>query len=311
MPKSIPKVAIITRTKNRPEFLARAIKSVLDQSYKDFVHVILNDGGDRDVVENILSKHPDERRVVVHNTTSAGLVKALNQAVKAAESEFIAILDDDDAWHSSRLAVGVANLDDRQAKANVVPMEIVVEDITAEGAPHEVDRKPHPESWCGEISLFKQAHKNYLSNGALMYTRELYDQLGGYDEELPTAEDWDFGIRLLCLTDVEQVISQNALVYYHQRPEVKDDRLGNSVHAGVREQERAIMILRNRYLRRDLEKGVFGVGYLMNSIENDLVNVVRIEGHINRAIDSLKQSHDQPKKGLFSRVASRVKRSFR
>lgn len=283
MSKKRPTVAIITRTKNRPLFLERAIKSVLAQSEQDFVHVILNDGGNRLDVENVLAKYPDDRRTVIHNKSSVGLVQALNQAISAADSEYVCILDDDDAWHKDRILLGREAIVQHKSVASVVPMEIVVEDVNEKGGINEVERLPHPESWSGEVSLYKQAHRNFLSNGAIMYKRSVYNELGGYDEGLATAEDWDFGIRLMLKYDVEQVLSDVALVYYHQRPNVKDDNIGNSVHAGVREQERTIMALRNSYLRKDLAKGKLGVGFLMNDIEQNLNNVVRLEGHINRA----------------------------
>lgn len=285
---TLPKIAIITRTKNRPFFLERCIQSVQAQTYKDYIHVILNDGGDKKAVEAILQKYPDAHRKVIHNSKSVGLVKALNQAIKAVDSEYIAILDDDDAWHKDRLKLGLEAIVEQNAAASVVSMEIVIEDITVDGIIKEISRQPHPESWTGEVSLYKQAHRNYLSNGAVMYARSLYNELDGYDESLRTAEDWDFGIRLLIQQDAAQVMSDIALVYYHQRPDVQDSDLGNSVKAGVRVQEQTITILRNRYLRNDIQKGVFGIGYIMNASEEALNNVVRIEGHINRASEDVK-----------------------
>ena len=277
---SIPKVAIITRTKNRPQFLERSIRSVLSQSYSDFIHVIFNDGGDESIVEGILSRNPDPRRLVIHNKLSIGLSAALNKAIRASESEYVCILDDDDAWNEDRLRVDLETLQRRNGVASVVPMEIVVESIDEHDVIVEVERIAHPESWSGEISLFKQAHKNYLSNGAIMYKRSIYEELNGYDDTLATAEDWDFGIRLMLKYNVEQVITPKALVYYHQRPDAKNDA-GNSVHAGVREQERVITEIRNRYLRKDIQSGVFGIGYIMNHSEQESINLVRIEGHIN------------------------------
>ena len=52
---SIPKVAIITRTKDRSKFLERAVQSVLQQTMKDYVHVILNDGGAKNEVNKLLA----------------------------------------------------------------------------------------------------------------------------------------------------------------------------------------------------------------------------------------------------------------
>lgn len=317
----VPSVAIITRTKNRPQFLERAIKSVLSQTYDDFIHVILNDGGDKAEVEQITSRNPDSRRLVIHNKQSVGLARALNQAIQASRSTHISILDDDDAWHQDRLKLGMETTNYRDALATTVPMEIVVEDINEKGEISEVDRMPHPESWSGELSLFKQAHKNYLSNGAIMYKRSVYDELNGYDEDLLTAEDWDFGIRLLMKCNVEQVISDEALVYYHQRPTVKDTNIGNSVHAGVREQERTTMMLRNNYLRKDFQKGVFGIGYIMNHSEQELINLVRLEGHVNRSNATSEEKiitrvHEDIQrvlhsKQLYQKIKRKISKTFR
>jgi hypothetical protein len=49
-------VGIVTRTKNRPILLERSIRSVLSQTYGNWVHIIVNDGGDRNALETILSK---------------------------------------------------------------------------------------------------------------------------------------------------------------------------------------------------------------------------------------------------------------
>lgn len=299
MSKTNPKVAIITRTKNRPEFLKRAIESVKRQTYKDYVHVILNDGGDKKAVEKAVSGLSGDKYQLIHNKDSVGITPALNQAIKASKSEYIAILDDDDAWHPDRLKLSVETLESKGAVASVSPMEIVVEDVGGNGEIREVSRSPHPESWTGEVSLYKQAHRNFLSNGAIFYKRSVYDELGGYDEALAVAEDWDFGIRLMLKYDVEQVTSDKALVYYHQRPEVKDEILGNSVHAGVCEQERSIMRVRNKHLREDIAKGVFGVGFIMNDSEQNLINVVRLEGHVNYQADRVQRELEESLKNYL------------
>jgi len=301
--KKRPITAIITRTKNRPILLERAIKSVLAQTSKDYIHVILNDGGDKAAVEKVLAAYPDKNRKVIHNKKSIGLVGALNKAIKATDSEFIAILDDDDMWHPARLERSLDVIENRSALATVVPMEIVIEEIN-DSIVNEIERTPHPESWSGEVNLYRQAHRNFLSNGAVHYSRSLYEKLGGYDEMLPAAEDWDFGIRLLLEVDVEQVQSKEALVYYNQRPAIGRGDLGNSVHAGVLEQERAINIVRNKFLRDEIRRGSLGIGYIMNDTEQSLQNVVRIEGHVNRSIEILKSVVRKEKRRTLAQVMS-------
>lgn len=284
----IPKVAIITRTKGRIMLLERAIQSIEKQTFSDYIHVIFNDGGDKKAVEALAKKYGNKSRVVIHSNISIGLTRALNQAIRAANSTYIAILDDDDTWAPERLEKTVTYLDATGEKAVVVKMDTIIEDVR-DGEIHTLSQSLHPESGEGEISLFKQCHRNYLSNGAITYRRDVYEELGGYDETLPVGEDWDFGIRLLLKYDVGFLRTEPPLTFYHQRPNQQGTD-GNSVHARVEQQEKTITVLRNRYLREDLKAGKLGVGYIMNNLEHDEVTVVRLERHINYCFEQFKHS---------------------
>ena len=48
------RVAVITRTMDRPMFLERALASVAKQTFRDYVHVVVNDGGDNDAVKSAI-----------------------------------------------------------------------------------------------------------------------------------------------------------------------------------------------------------------------------------------------------------------
>lgn len=279
-----PIFAIITRTKDRGVLFERAIKSVANQTYKNYVHIILNDGGDKNAVEKVLQKYSDKNRIVIHNKQSVGIVPALNQAIRASKSDYVTILDDDDQWSPERLEVSKKYIEDHpEYDAHVVKMDTVIESIE-NGKIVKKKAFLHPESGEGEISLYKQCIRNYISNGVVTYTRKIYDTLGGYDESLSIGEDWDFGVRLLMLQDVGMVSSGPSLVYYHQRPE-EDGNLENSTHGLF---EVLINQLRNKYLRLDLENGRYGVGMIMNQEEYDLQKIVRLEGHVNHVGEEIR-----------------------
>lgn len=302
--KHIPKVAIITRTKNRPLLLERAIKSVEKQNYDNYVHVIFNDGGDRKQLEALLRKYPNDRRVVVHSQKTISYTAALNRAIKSVESDYVAILDDDDSWPVERLEKTIPYLDLSGDVAVVVKMDIIVEEIVGSKI-RKISQTLHPESGEGEISLFKQCHKNYLSNGVVTYRRSVYAELGGYDESLEVGEDWEFGIRLLLKYDVAFLREEPVLFFYHQRPR-QTGVDGNSVHASVLQQERAINHIRNRFLRQDMNSGKFGVGYIMNNLEQEEIMVRRIESHMNYCSDQIKQYIDR--RTLSGRLARRMRK---
>lgn len=300
-----PKVAVITRTKDRGELLARALASVDAQTYENYIHVVINDGGDRRKVEDIIAKHPNSRRIVIHNDISEGPVKSLNRAIRATKSDYITAVDDDDSCSPYMLERHVKTILELNAAASSIPLDVIEEEINANGDLHEIRRYKYEYSWCGEISLFKQCRANYLPLCSLMYRRSIFDELGGYDESLELAEDWDFGLRLLQYYDVEQVISDSGLYNYHRRANAPG-ALRNNVY-DLRRKERTINQIRNKHLREDLKKGVFGIGYIMNNAEYDLTNVIRIEGHINRTKEDILSEARFGRKVSLKKITGRLK----
>lgn len=96
------KVSIITRTKNRPALLVRAIYSVLSQTHEDWELIIINDGGNKKCVEEVILKFAsslNNRLHIVHHEVSKGMEAASNAGLKLATGDFLIIHDDDDAWH--------------------------------------------------------------------------------------------------------------------------------------------------------------------------------------------------------------------
>ncbi len=80
----------------------------------DWVHVIVNDGGEPAEVDRLVAERADRyagRCHVVHNNTSRGMEAASNQGVEASSSQFIAIHDDDDAWRPEFLRKTVAYME--------------------------------------------------------------------------------------------------------------------------------------------------------------------------------------------------------
>lgn len=107
MNKQKPKIAVITRTKNRAVLLARAAESVLGQKTENLVWVVVNDGGDKSDVETVVDdfrKKSDNDAVVIHNEISAGMEAASNIGIAASASDYIVIHDDDDSWEPGFLS---------------------------------------------------------------------------------------------------------------------------------------------------------------------------------------------------------------
>lgn len=302
MKKTIPRVAIITRTRDRGILLERAIQSVHNQTMQDFVHVIINDAGDPGVVDTLIEKYKPlikGRVKVVHNKSSNGMEAASNKAIRSVESMFIAIHDDDDTWHPDFLKMTTEYLEATGDKGVVVTTDKIDEEIV-DG---NTIKKINQARWLPDvrtIGLYRQCLDNYATPITFLYRREVYDELGGYDETLPVAGDWDFALRFLLKHDIYYLLTKEALAYYHHRAST-DGVNQNSVflNNGLLHEQKINTIM-NKYLRSELEKGTLGLGYLISSVHeqksmvnninrhvSELIdtNVVRLEGHINYTSD--------------------------
>ena len=73
-----PTVAIIVRTKNRPQFLTRALANIAEQTYQDYAVYVVNDGGDRAEAERIVTASPVADKTTLLHTDGIGMEAASN-----------------------------------------------------------------------------------------------------------------------------------------------------------------------------------------------------------------------------------------
>lgn len=97
------KVTVLMSVYNEKENdLRKAIESILNQSYKRFEFLIINDGKDKKI-DNIIKSYNDNRIKLVNNSENIGLAKSLNKGLKIAKGEYIVRMDSDDISHIDRI----------------------------------------------------------------------------------------------------------------------------------------------------------------------------------------------------------------
>lgn len=246
------KVAIITRTKNRTLFLKRAIESVLGQSYRDWVHVVVNDGGDAGALDALLESYHEQyagRLVTVHLETSEGMQNAANRGLEAAESEFVSIHDDDDTWEPSFLETLTAYLDEQGPDSRyqgVVSMSTkVTEKVEGGEAIHVVNREDYIP--LREVSLFRIGYENPFPPIALLYRRKVHEVIGYFNQRYDYAGDLDFNVRFLMQYEIGVI--QSKLANYHWRTETDNAVYENTVTGQSEKHSRLLNELLNDYLR--------------------------------------------------------------
>lgn len=244
--------------------LPRARKSVEDQTYKDFVWVIVNDVGAKDYVEEN-AKAAEAAGVnvkVVHRESSTGMESASNAGIQSTDCELFVIHDDDDSWAPDFLGSSVAFLDSHPEYVAVTCHSNAVYESIENDHIKVLKTEPYNEH-LQSIQLADMVLENSFAPISLLVRREIYDEIGGYDESLPVLGDWDFNLRVLLKGDMG--LLPRTLANYHIRETVSKDQIvyGNSITAGMNIHQLQDAKYRNLKIRQDLERGEFGLGHLL------------------------------------------------
>jgi len=291
-----PAVAIITRTLDRPMFLRRALESVASQTFTDYVHVIVSDGGDIErtkmTIEETDCAH--HKIVLVDNVVNRGMEAASNIGIRSVDSEYIVIHDDDDTWEPDFLEKTVAFLDGpkRRNYAGVITQSTYVsEEVTPTGilihgtAPYQ--------GWVENVHIMEMAIQNFFPPIAFLFRRDIYEKIGGYNEDYPVLGDWDFNLRFLMESDIGMI--HEPLANYHHRDRGDASLFGNSVIAGRDKHLEYSAVVRNRFARNMLHSDhpaiavLVGMGLHIDSIRSTTRQIQQVTSESRPLIDTIVQ----------------------
>ena len=180
-------VSVIIPTYNRAQKVVRAVTSILDQTFKDYTIIVVDDGSD-DGTEATLEPLRAHLHIISH-PRNLGVSAARNTGIRAAKSPLIAFLDSDDYWLPKKLAVQTGLFRDNQEAVACQTEEIWIRNGRRVN-PGKKHLKPS-----GDIFL-PSLRRCMVSPSAVMLKRSLLDKVGFFDEDLPACEDYDLWLRI-------------------------------------------------------------------------------------------------------------------
>jgi glycosyltransferase involved in cell wall biosynthesis len=220
-----PAVSVVIPVHNRPRLVAEAVKSVLEQSYRDFELLVVDDGSTDDTVEVLRGFGEDIR---LHLQSHKGVSAARNLGIDLAAADWIAFLDSDDLWLPDKLEEQVAYLNSEPECRIVYTDEIWIRN----GRRVNPKQKHRKESgWIFPRSL----ELCLISPSSVMIHRSVFDHLGRFDESFPAGEDYDLWLRVTLHYPVHLIPRQLIVKRGGQ-----DDQLSSSVWGLDRFRTRAI-----------------------------------------------------------------------
>ncbi|MDD2901524.1 MAG: glycosyltransferase [Syntrophales bacterium] len=183
----MPRVSVIIPTYNRAALVQEAVASVLAQTCRDFELLVVDDASADGTLE-ALAVFAGKIQVL-SRPVRGGVSAARNTGIAAAQGEWLAFLDSDDLWLPEKLARQLAFM---EAKPQLLLSQS--EEIWVRRGVKVNPPRTHKKE--GGRILLRSLERCLVSPSAVMLHRRLFADHGGFDEELPAAEDYDLWLRL-------------------------------------------------------------------------------------------------------------------
>lgn len=174
---------------NSENTIKTCIDSVLNQTYKGKIEIIIvNDGskdGSRTIVEDIIKNNNSLSEILLVNKENGGVSSARNKGLSLARGEFIALLDSDDKWLENKLEIQMEILKS-SAEIDFIGCARNNEVLKIFGKKIETLHKANVK----ELLV-----KMYPQTSTAVFKRRLFEQFGGYNESMTHAEDGNLWVR--------------------------------------------------------------------------------------------------------------------
>lgn len=257
-------VAIIMRTKNRPVLLARALESVIQQSYTNWHLYLVNDGGDTSPVNQLIDLNfidLNHKITAIHNNYSLGMEAASNCGLNIANEEYLVVHDDDDAWHPDFLKETVAYLNTEQQAVAVLTNCIIINEEIQEDKSIQLGTMRWP-NWHDQVDITTLIKNNVSPPICLLIRMSVAKQIGEFNKNLPVLGDWDYILRLFRAGEIKTL--NKILAYYYHRPN-HSNNYGNSVIAAIDKHQKYHVEFRNSLVRQSIleNQGNYGILHIL------------------------------------------------
>lgn len=232
-------VGIVIRTRDRPLFVERALRSVLAQSHSNWSVQLINDGGARDVLDDVVASvakkipFPEGRVHVEHLDASVGRSAAFNLGLNRLETDFVTCLDDDDTWSPEFLeslvafhaatALHAPDLGGVMCKLTAIREEVVeqggestIVTLGEDDLPNAFKRN---DFFINPIAY--ACYRQDVYPVQWMLRRDAALSVGGFPTEFDVMEDRAFMTRFL--QNWQLAVLDRKLAFHHRRPRRTDD----------------------------------------------------------------------------------------
>jgi GT2 family glycosyltransferase len=233
-----PLVSILIRTRGRPALLREALASCANQTYAQLEVVVIEDGPARS--QSVIDEFAVRLAIRYRATGEAvGRARAGNLAMREARGAWLNFLDDDDAFFADHVEVLV----DAVQRSGLPAAYALAWEFLDRPDAHRDDVRPASRHY-QSFDRFLLWHHNYLPIQTVLFSRELFETLGGFAEDMECLEDWNLWTRYCLANDFEFVekTTSKYRVPEHAALAAERQEVLDGAYAGAVERQRELRI---------------------------------------------------------------------
>lgn len=187
---SLPRISIITPSLNQGDFIGETIESVLNQGYPKLEYFVI-DGGSTDNTLEVLGRYGD--RILWESEKDRGQSHAINKGLELVSGDVIAFLNSDDLYEPGAL-LKVGNFFSNHPEANWLTGKCRI--IDQRGRTIRRGITSYKNFWLCIRSYRILLVLDYISQPATFWRNPVIKRIGGFDEDLQYAMDYDYSLRV-------------------------------------------------------------------------------------------------------------------
>ena len=194
-------VSIVMPVYNGERYLKEAIESILNQTYRDFEFIIINDAS-TDKSEEIIKSFNDPRIVYIKNDKNLGQAEALNKGIRSVRGLYVARMDQDDVSLLERIAVQLKHMEDNKETAILGTR---IQEIDKDGRVMQRPLLPDRPNVKARLFFARLAGWPSIAHPTVMIRKEIFDKIGYYDPKYRICQDYDLWLRAVRRYRIENI----------------------------------------------------------------------------------------------------------
>jgi len=271
------KISIIIPTYNYAQYICEAIESVLNQTYKDFEIIVVDDGS-TDNTKEVIKPYLNKIKYIYQQ--NSGPSSARNRGIKEAKGEYIAFLDADDIWLPQKLELQIKFMEKEKEvglifsdmilfnEKGIIKNSFLKQKLFFNKLPIKPLSSTEKVIYDNVFNALLQ--ENFIPTNTVIAKKECFNKVGFFDETLFSVEDRDMWLRIGLFYDIGFINFPLVLTRFHETNISANQELALKSRLKVMKKflnYSNLPIKSKKIIKQTINKIYFDLGYLYFTCE--------------------------------------------